>query len=426
MVKQWVIDGCRPTFESIRAEGMDVKFYFEHFLSLKIVEGILIRELDPPFMAVKRQICLPPVLQSEALRACHSSITAGHFGHLKTLANVKRRFIWRGMQKAVEIYCKQCDVCAQFKTDGKKRRAPLNTQVTGVPMERVSIDIVGPFPESHHGNKYALVVSDYFTKFVEIYPLPNQEATSVASVLVREFFSRYGVPHFLHSDQGTQFESKLFAEVCDLLGVTKTRTTPFRPQSDGLAERNIKTLSRMIAMSARDQSNWDEHLPFISMAYRATPQCSTGLSPNYLMFGREIYMPIDVMIGAPPDSPSSQLDYVSDLQTRLTQAYDLARLHLRESAARQKKYYNFKAHGRTFHVGDSVWFANKLRRKGISPKLQPKWRGPCLIVKKFNDCLVHIQLSCKKFMTVHTDLLKPCYSQKLPGWFKRARRQILK
>ena len=256
-------------------------------------------------------------------------------------------------------------------------------------------------------------------------PLPNQEATSVASVLVREFFSLW-CPTFPPFDQGTQFESKLFAEVCDLLGVTKTRTTPFRPQSDGLAERNIKTLSRMIAMSARDQSNWDEHLPFISMAYRATPQCSTGLSPNYLMFGREIYMPIDVMIGAPPDSPSSQLDYVSDLQTRLTQAYDLARLHLRESAARQKKYYNFKAHGRTFQVGDSVWFANKLRRKGISPKLQPKWRGPCLIVKKFNDCLVHIQLSCKKSMTVHTDLLKPCYSQKLPGWFKRARRQILK
>ena len=72
----------------------------------------------------------------------------------------------------------------------------------------------------------------------------------MASVLTREFFSRYGVPRFLHSDQGTQFESSLFSEMCQLLGIEKTRTTPFRPQSDGQSERNIKTLTRMIAMSA--------------------------------------------------------------------------------------------------------------------------------------------------------------------------------
>ena len=95
----------------------------------------------------------------------------GHFGKTKTLANVKRRFIWFGMHKAVDIYCRQCDTCAKYKTDGKKRRSDLRTQVTGVPMERVCIDIVGPFPESTSGNKYALVVTDYFTKFVEIYPL---------------------------------------------------------------------------------------------------------------------------------------------------------------------------------------------------------------------------------------------------------------
>ena len=91
----------------------------------------------------------------------------------------------------------------------------------GYPLERVCIDIVGPFPQSDHDNRYALVVTDCFTKYVEIYAMPNQEAATVSKVLVCEFFTRFGVPEYLHSDQGTQFESTLFAEMCTLLGITK-------------------------------------------------------------------------------------------------------------------------------------------------------------------------------------------------------------
>ena len=136
-------------------------------------------------------------------------------------------------------------------------------------------------------------------------------------------------------------------------------------------------------------------------------------------------MPVDIMIGPPSDDPVTHVEYVLDLKRRLTKAYELARLNLKESANRQSKYYNLKSHGSSFNVGDSVWYANKLRKKGVSPKLQPKWRGPCLVTRKFNDCLVHIQVSAKKSLTCHTDLLKPSYSTKLPGWFKRKRRQLL-
>ena len=425
-VMDWVTKCQRPDFHTIRKEGVEYKFWWGQFESLKIVGGILIRELDPPDMTIRRQIVLPAALHEEALTACHSTMTAGHFGQAKTLANLKKRFIWPGMRRTSELFVRSCEVCAKYKTDGKKRRAELHSQVTGVPMERVCIDIVGPFPPSVNGNKYALVVTDYFTKYVEVYPLPNQQATSVATVLVKEFFSRYGVPHFLHSDQGTQFESKLFGEICALLGIVKTRTSPFRPQSDGQSERNIKTLSRMIAMTSKDQHNWDEHLPFLTMAYRATPQDSSGLTPNFLMYGRELSMPIDVMIGPPQDQPLSELDYVKKMQNKLTFAYKMARLNLQKSAERQAKYYNKNIHGSSYNVGEMCWYANKLRKKGVSPKLQPKWRGPCLVVKKFNDALVHVQLSAKKSTTVHTDLLKPCYSTRRPGWLRRKQKAILK
>ena len=178
-------------------------------------------------------------------------------------------------------------------------------------------------------------------------------------------------------------------------------------------------------MTAEAQDEWDENLPFLSMAYRATPQASTGLTPNFLMFGRELSMPVDLMIGQPPDAAQTQLDYVKEMQSRLSQAYRLARLNLRRSAERQQKYYNERVHGSSFAVGCAVWYANKLRKKGVCPKLQPKWRGPCLVIKKYSDCLLQIQVSCKKSLTVHVDLLKACYSTRFPGWFRRKRRHLL-
>ena len=102
-------------------------------------------------------------------------------------------------------------------------------------MQLVAMDIVGPFPESPAGNTHILVVADYFTRWMEAYPIPNQEATTVAGKLTDEFFFRFSPAEKLHSDQGRNFKSDVITEVCRLLGVVKTRTTPYHPQLDGTA-----------------------------------------------------------------------------------------------------------------------------------------------------------------------------------------------
>ena len=91
------------------------------------------------------------------------------------------------------------------------------------------MDILGPLPVIHQNNKFILVIGDYFTKWTEAYPIPNMEASTVARVFVNEFVARLGAPEILHTDQGRNFESALMKEVCQLLGVTKTRTTPYHP-----------------------------------------------------------------------------------------------------------------------------------------------------------------------------------------------------
>ena len=110
---------------------------------------------------------------------------------------------------------------------------------------------------------------------MESYALPDAKAETVAGKLVSEFVCRFGVPLELHSDQGTNFESAVFSEMCRALGISKTRTTAYNPKSDGMVERFNKTLINMVAVMIeprRRQRDWDECLPYACFAYRCTPQ----------------------------------------------------------------------------------------------------------------------------------------------------------
>jgi len=104
-------------------------------------------------------------------------------------------------------------------------------------MDLVTMDILSGLPTADDGSKYLLVVVDAFTKWVEAYPLPNQEAATCITAVYNGMFSRFGLPRQLHSDQGRNFESQLVTELCNFTGVYRTRTTAFHPRSDGLTER---------------------------------------------------------------------------------------------------------------------------------------------------------------------------------------------
>jgi len=115
---------------------------------------------------------------------------------------------------------------------------------------------------------------------MEAFPIPNQEAATVAEKLVEEAFLRFSVPEQLHTDQGRQFESQLMSEVCKLLGIHKTKTTPYHPQSDGLVERFNHTMLNMLAVCVKDNPfNWEKYIWKIRMAYNSSVQASTGFTP---------------------------------------------------------------------------------------------------------------------------------------------------
>ena len=284
------------------------------------------------------------------------------------------------------------------------------------------MDILGPLPETDRGNQVILVVADYFTKWVEAFALPNQEATTIATKLVEEVICRYGVPRELHSDQGSNFESKVMAEVCWLLGIQKTRTTPYNPKSDGLVERFNRTLLDTMAKlltPRKSHGNWDQVLPFALMAYRSAVQESTRETPNMLMLGREVNTPTEMLVDRPPDWPDLNTDYARWLRDQLQVAWERARVLYKESAIRQKKYYDQRAQGGRFIRGGLVWLHQVRLKKGACPKLQNPWYGPWMVMDRFSDVTYRIQQGPSgKPKVVHFDRLKDFLGDIPKRWTK--------
>ncbi len=151
------------------------------------------------------QFVVPLKLRDEILKELHSGALEGHLGEDKTVGKVRERFYWPGMQRDMIQWIRTCPECATRKSPFQRNRAPLKTVASGFPMQVVAVDILGPLPESTAGNSYTLIVSDYFTKWLKAFAIPNLEAVTVAPKLVDQVLCRFSPPDQLHSDQGKQF-----------------------------------------------------------------------------------------------------------------------------------------------------------------------------------------------------------------------------
>ncbi|KAL0147701.1 hypothetical protein M9458_056979 [Cirrhinus mrigala] len=240
----WMEAQQRPPWEKVAALSPFTKGLWAKFKCLRLIEGVLQRAWVAPATGEKRwQVVVPGDMQEEVLKAMHGSAGSGHFGVTKTLRRLRQAFYWGRLRRDVEDFCRRCDLCTARKGPQGQSRAQLQQFSVGEPMQRVGIDIMGPFPRTTQGNRFVLTAMDYFTKWPEAFALPDQEAETVANALVEGMFSRFGVPQSIHSDQGRNFESKVFSCMCSQLGINKTRTTPLHPQSDGLVERFNRTLA---------------------------------------------------------------------------------------------------------------------------------------------------------------------------------------
>ena len=415
IVRSWLGEGAEaPDLVEILPESETVKVYWYQKDSLYLQDGKIYRRTPEGV----NQLVIPRAKREEFLKLAHTGVTGGHLGIRRTRWQVRRRAYWVGWSGDVRRFCKRCSPCNQYRRGLPPKQGPLQPLPCGEPWERLSLDITGPHPRSRRGHIYILTVMDGFSKFVEAIPMANQEASSVARALVDNVIVRYGAPLEILTDQGKNFEGNLFKELCRLLDIDKVRTSSYHPSCNGLIERFHRTMNSMIGkVVSSHQREWDEILPYVLSAYRASQHETTGFSPNYLMFGRETRAPIDLVYGRPPTDdtqPATYSAYTTDLAERMEGAYRQVREHLRVSAERRKRRYDLKVRPARFAPGDRVWYFTPRRYQGRSPKWMRMFTGPFTVVEQIGLVNFRIKKSRQsRPFVVHVDKLRHCYPEGL-------------
>lgn len=406
VVRRWVQDSSPPNKEEARKLSWELRLLARSFDRLSIVDGVLGMDRHHNGVAGFR-ILLPGSLKQNLLELLHDHTCSGHLGTRRTTDRVLEKWYWPGAYGDVRVYCETCEACQRRSRPVPARKAVQVHEPVSSPFERVAMDIT-ELPMSSKGHKFALVVMDYFTKFVRIFPMKDQRAETVADCLM-QWVCDFGVPERLHTDQGRQFESSVFQTLCRRLGIQKTRTTPYHPQSDGMVERFNRTMKDMLAKCIdSDGTNWDQQTAALAMAYNSSKHASTGFSPFFLAYGREVRAPAKAMLSAAPP-PITIRTFVADRERLLAQTFRRVADYTGENMEKAERVKPREAE--VFNEGQRVWLTDPAAHVGGSKKLAYKYKGPYTIVQSVGGSnqprvVWKIRSERGKEINVHSDRLK--------------------
>jgi hypothetical protein len=303
----------------------------------------------------------------------------GHLGVKATVAAMKTRIYIPYMYEIVEKKLRTCDQC-QFTQREPDRVQPLH------PIPRVdagdswAFDFVGPLAKTLKGNQYLLTAIDLGTDWTIAQAIPRRSSDAVVEMLQYIIFT-YGKPISVLTDNGEEFLSYQVQNILQRFGIQHRHTSPYHPQTNGRLEKFNDILTQMLArMTAPERQNaWDVCLPDALLAHRAHTSSSTGVSPFFLLYGREARLPSerirDVLTREPTDKEISdlrerRLEHVQDLARFRQEANVRAESRMEKEAGQRDERYRETGLG----IGDLV-----KRRHEAGTKLHPRWDGPFIV-----------------------------------------------
>ena len=296
------------------------------------------------------------------------------------------------------------------------------------PWERMSMDLLGPLPETKDGNKYLLVCNDHFTRWVEAFALKEISMPTIANTIIIRIICRFGCPEQILTDRGSNFLSQVGQLLYKALKVKKINTSSYHPQTNALTERFNLTFCEMCSQYVnRHQTDWDLHIPFLLFAYNTSVHPTTKTTPFFMTYGRDPILPIDITFKTPTNLPKFTVNtYTRMLASRLSEAANIVKNSVMKQHAASKKRWDAHVRPRSFNPGDRVWvFMPKLlglprgsqaalpisKQHKRSKKLAFRWRGPFRVIKKVDESLYMLVGPNNKRRDHLTNIkqMKPCH-----------------
>ena len=308
-----------------------------------------------------RTLLVPAPLRASYMRLAHAALVLGaHRSSDATREALQPWVYWPGMRQDIIEHCKTCHVCQTHSKPHQAHEFPVGSLAVFHPLQRISVDHVGPLTESASGNKYLLVAIDHFTKYVWVFPVKDTKTHTTALVLWSQLFAVFGTPEEILTDGAPQLLAKELTDLYKLFHIEPLQSTAYYPKGNSVVERANQTVNATISKALSElewKADWDEVSSMSAYSYNQALHRSTGYSPFFLMFGRDVRSPFDLLLRANEEDRSLE-QYILHLLRALQTSHAAVRDRLlQDDAARQalnKTRSGDEATLRDYHVGDLV------------------------------------------------------------------------
>jgi len=322
----------------------------------------------------------------------------GHYGFEHTLRMMKQNgHQWKHLRAHIRKFIHDCPMCQKMSPLLHEVSAARFTTASYEPFARISMDTMGPLPETSEGHQFILVIIDCFTRILELYPCKSTEADEAANHLI-DFISRYGTPDEVLSDRGTQFANSTVSSALQSLGTDHILSQANSKQETAIVERANKEVLRFLVpmiYESKMPERWAQYLPLVRRILITHPHSSTGIAPATLLYGSLVELNRGVFPEAElpaQESPSESSSSNQRDPTWLSQRLEAQRemLQIAERHQREVDAHNLRtrtdssAPPTEFEVGSYVLALYKDRHaqgKGRPPnKLMTLKRGPFRVI----------------------------------------------
>ena len=350
----------------------------------------------------------------QMIASCHNS-SVGHWGVEMTLKKVHQKYKdkgrWAQQREHVKSFIRHCPCCQVMSQIRTPILTAKYTMTTYTAMERIYIDSIGPLKEDSKGNRHIVVIIDGFTRWIELYAVPDVTAEVAAKVALLDWVGRFGVPAQIMTDNGTQYANLLWEQLTLLMGSEKLESFPYSHQENSIVERANKEVIRHLRAILFDRhiqhTEWSTYLKLVQRIMNAHPVGTTGITPAELLFGNAVSLN-DRILPMKPDEvgiPSRQMSEVTS-EMLATQAHLIAKaqkLFREHDEKHVATPYDTRTGVDHFPVGSYVLveYDSTLKGRGPPHKLMPFKRGPYRVVNNIGTRYTVLDLTTNK----HEDVL---------------------